>query len=102
MALPRNLNLLPSATAMRISRPFKRLSAHNPPAKIIWAHLGSEFQSLLQRHEQINTHFAAAQAKGDISTLPARGHFYFALTDASDPCRGKVKSSAFGKVESSS
>ena len=36
--------------------------------------------SPLHRHEQINTYSAGPQAKGDISTLPARGHFYFALT----------------------
>ena len=36
--------------------------------------------SPLHRHEQINTHSSSDPAKGDISTLPARGHFYFALT----------------------
>ena len=36
--------------------------------------------SPLHRHTQINMHFSGDQAKGDISTLPARGHFYFALT----------------------
>jgi hypothetical protein len=36
--------------------------------------------SPLHRHEQINMHSAESQAKGDISTLPGRGHFYFALT----------------------
>jgi len=36
--------------------------------------------SLLHRHEQHNTHSQKTQAKGDISTLPGRGHFYFALT----------------------
>ena len=36
--------------------------------------------SPLHRHEQINTHSSGEPAKGDISTLPARGHFYFALT----------------------
>ena len=36
--------------------------------------------SPLHRHTQINMHSAEAQAKGDISILPARGHFYFALT----------------------
>jgi hypothetical protein len=41
--------------------------------------------SPLPRHPQINTHSREAQAKGDISTLPARGHFYFALT-ASHGC----------------
>jgi hypothetical protein len=29
---------------------------------------------------QINMHTPEAQAKGDISILLARGHFYFALT----------------------
>ena len=36
--------------------------------------------SPLHRHPQINMHSAEAQRKGDISILPARGHFYFALT----------------------
>jgi hypothetical protein len=36
--------------------------------------------SPLHRHEQINTHSQQLWSKGDISTLPARGHFYFALT----------------------
>jgi hypothetical protein len=40
--------------------------------------------SPLHRHEQHNMHFSGDQAKGDISTLPARGHFYFALTDETD------------------
>ena len=37
--------------------------------------------SPLHRHTQINTHFSEARGKGDISILPGRGHFYFALTD---------------------
>src|SRR5947208_15648187 len=37
--------------------------------------------SPLHRHPQINTHSQGVQAKGDISTLPGRRHFYFALTD---------------------
>ena len=37
--------------------------------------------SPLHRHEQNNMHPAEPRAKGDISTLPARGHFYFALTN---------------------
>jgi hypothetical protein len=36
--------------------------------------------SPLYRHPQFNMHFSMASAKGDISTLPAGGHFYFALT----------------------
>ena len=36
--------------------------------------------SPLHRHSQINMHSSDARAKGDISTLPGRGHFYFALT----------------------
>ena len=36
--------------------------------------------SPLHRQEQTNTHFSTTRAKGDISTLPAGGHFYFALT----------------------
>jgi len=36
--------------------------------------------SPLHRHAQINMHFSEDGAKGDISTLPGRGHFYFALT----------------------
>jgi len=36
--------------------------------------------SPLRRHTQISTHSSTRQGKGDTSTLPARGHFYFALT----------------------
>ena len=36
--------------------------------------------SPLHRCSQINMHSSQAQAKGDVSTLPERGHFYFALT----------------------
>ena len=36
--------------------------------------------SPLHRHEQINMRSQQPRSKGDISTLPARGHFYFALT----------------------
>ena len=36
--------------------------------------------SPLHRQPQHNTHSSSPLAKGDISTLPARGHFYFALT----------------------
>src|ERR1035441_6331332 len=32
--------------------------------------------SPLHRHTQINMHSTEAQGKGDISTLPGRGHFY--------------------------
>jgi len=37
--------------------------------------------SPLHRHTQINMHFSEARGKEDISTLPGRGHFYFALTN---------------------
>jgi hypothetical protein len=36
--------------------------------------------SPLHRHPQINMHSREPWARGDISTLPGRGHFYFALT----------------------
>ena len=36
--------------------------------------------SPLRRRSQNNTHSPQPQVKGDISTLPGRGHFYFALT----------------------
>jgi hypothetical protein len=37
--------------------------------------------SPLHRRSQNNTHSSSDQAKGDISTLLAGGHFYFALTN---------------------
>jgi hypothetical protein len=40
--------------------------------------------------------------KPELSTLLESGTFYFALTHFVTLCRSKVKSSAFGKVESSS
>jgi len=36
--------------------------------------------SLLHRQPQNNTPSSGRQAKADVSTLPERGHFYFALT----------------------
>ena len=36
--------------------------------------------SPLHRHPKFNMHFSEASVKGDISTLPPGGHFYFALT----------------------
>src|SRR5713101_5616120 len=36
--------------------------------------------SPLHRHTQINMHSSDNQVEGDVSTLPGRGHFYFALT----------------------
>jgi hypothetical protein len=38
--------------------------------------------SPLHRQPEHNTHSSGDRAEGDISTLPARGHFYFALTIA--------------------
>ncbi len=37
--------------------------------------------SPLHQQPEHNTHASRGQAKGDISTLPTRGHFYFALTE---------------------
>jgi len=57
--------------------------------------------SPLHRHTQINMHSRQPWAKGDISTLPARGHFYFALTKKAARCGGKVIMSPLSKVEMS-
>src|ERR1017187_2629576 len=46
--------------------------------------------SPLHRHTQINMHSAEAQGKGDISILPGRGHFYFALTKLSRPLHNRL------------
>src|SRR5260370_22025405 len=46
--------------------------------------------SPLHRHTQINMHSADAQAKGDISTLPARGTFLLCLDTAINPAVIKV------------
>jgi hypothetical protein len=50
--------------------------------------------SPLRRHVQINTHSSEAQAKGDISTLPGRRHFYFAATPSRPsidfPCHNRL------------
>ena len=43
--------------------------------------------SPLHRQPHNNTHSQKPQAKGDISTLPERGHFYFALTERSEQLR---------------
>jgi hypothetical protein len=57
-----------SSSAMSSDRLFlDRVGRHQSP-------------SPLHRQWQNNMHFSGAQAKGDISTLPGRRHFYFALT----------------------
>ena len=58
--------------------------------------------SPLHRHPQINTHSQGVQAKGDISTLPGRRHFYFALTLWRNFCGSKMRMSSLSKVEMSS
>ena len=52
--------------------------------------------SPLHRHTQNNMRLSGGQIKGDISTLLASGHFYFAWT-----CGSKVIMSPLGKVEMS-
>jgi hypothetical protein len=54
--------------------------------------------SPLHRHTQINMHFPKTPAKGDVSTLPAWGHFYFALTPAQN---GLTRNGAIGILTSS-
>jgi hypothetical protein len=57
-----------SSSAMSSGRLFlDRVGRHRRP-------------SPLHRHTQTNMRFSRPPAKGDISTLPAWGHFYFALT----------------------
>jgi hypothetical protein len=58
--------------------------------------------SPLHRHPQNITQSPSLEAKEDISTLPGRGHFYFALTVARPACGSKVVMSSLGKVEMSS
>jgi hypothetical protein len=61
-------NTLFSSSAMSSDRLFlDRVGRHQSP-------------SLLHRRSQINTHSVDVRGKGDISTLLARRHFYFALT----------------------
>ena len=43
--------------------------------------------SPLHRYSQTNMHSYTAQGKGDVSTLPGWGHFYFALTPRAVYCR---------------
>jgi hypothetical protein len=58
--------------------------------------------SPLHRHPQITMHSRQVQAKGDISTLPGRRHFYFALTTVDLNCGSKMRMSSLSKVEMSS
>ena len=57
--------------------------------------------SPLHRQAKTNMHFSTTRAKGDISTLPAGGHFYFALTPSESQCGSKVIMSPLSKVETS-
>jgi hypothetical protein len=64
---------LSSSSAMSSGRLFlDRVGRHQSP-------------SPLHRHEQINMHSSGDWAKRDVSTLPTRGHFYFALTTGRIP-----------------
>src|ERR1700688_4043859 len=80
----------PSSSAMSSDRLIlDRVGRHQSP-------------SPLHRHTQINMHFSETRGKEDISTLPGRGHFYFALTRQDLWCGGKVIMSSLSKVEMSS
>jgi hypothetical protein len=54
--------------------------------------------SPLHQQPQHNTHSAGDQAKGDISTLPARGHFYFALTTSYPPLTPRLSSYSLSPI----
>jgi hypothetical protein len=49
--------------------------------------------SPLHRHTQINMHSSDSRAEEDISTLPAWGHFYFALTKSFGQLTNRVSGS---------
>jgi hypothetical protein len=57
--------------------------------------------SPLHRQPQNNMHSAEPRAKGDISTLPGRGHFYFALTKTSTTLWQQSDNVPLSKVEMS-
>ena len=79
-----------SSSAMSSDRLFlDRVGRHQSP-------------SPLHRHSQINMHSPEPQAKGDISTLPGRRHFYFALTTISKILWQQSDNVALSKVEMSS
>ena len=56
--------------------------------------------SPLHRQAQTNMHFLTPRAKGDISTLPAGGHFYFALTLDELLCEAVARHRAAGPAAS--
>src|ERR1039457_6191538 len=81
------INLVPGSRFTVGSRPGYRTRRKNTPCPSSAMSSGRLFldrvarqhcPSPLHRHTQINMHSAEAQGKGDISTLPGRGHFYFA------------------------
>src|SRR5450759_2401124 len=83
------INLMPGSRFTVGSGPGYRTRRKNTPCPSSAMSSGRLFldrvarqhcPSSLHRHTQINMHSAEAQGKGDISTLPGRGHFYFALT----------------------
>ena len=83
------INLLPGSRFTVGSGPGYRTRRKNTPCPSSAMSSGRLFldrvarqhcPSPLHRHTQINMHSAEAQGKGDISILPGRGHFYFALT----------------------
>ncbi len=54
--------------------------------------------SPLYRHTQTNMHFLKRQDKGNISTLPAGGHFYFVLTMVGSGLTGTMATDRFCAV----
>ena len=83
------INLMPGSRFTVGSGPGYRTRRKNTPCPSSAMSSGRLFldrvarqhcPSSLHRHTQINMHSAEAQGKGDISILPGRGHFYFALT----------------------
>jgi len=82
--LGRNRPLPAGRPEAQVAERVGRTTSHRPQmssGRLFLDRVGRhQSPSPLHRHPQNNMAFSKTRAKGDVSTLPARGHFYFALT----------------------
>ena len=103
--LGRNRPLPAGRPEAQVAERVGRTTSHRPQmssGRLFLDRVGRhQSPSPLHRHPQNNMAFSKTRAKGDVSTLPARGHFYFALTSQFVGCGSKVIMSPLSKVEMS-
>jgi hypothetical protein len=97
--LGRNRPLPAGRPEAQVAERVGRTTSHRPQmssGRLFLDRVGRhQSPSPLHRHPQNNMAFSKTRAKGDVSTLPARGHFYFALTVSRRVCAQGTTQGAF-------